>query len=141
MSTDAGVAAAEAEAAAPSGAAVGLAVRVAAQAPSPARGLAVAAADDLEIGTFFTVNGFVPDPTRTVTMDSLRYAERYQWQGEATTPRMAEDLAREQLREEGLERGFDAGHAVLFVTSVFEGRVKNVDNYARFLDPDIMGTD
>lgn len=96
--------------------------------------------DDLEIGTFFTVNGFIPDPTRRLSEDSLKFAERYQWQGEATTPRMAEDLAREEVRELGLERGYDA-HVKLYVTSVFEGRVKNVDNYARFLDPDIVGED
>lgn len=95
--------------------------------------------DDIEIGTFFTVNGFVPDPTRKLTEDALRYAERYQWQGDATTPRMAEDLAKQDVKDKGREGGYD--HLELYVTSVFEGKVANVDSYARFLDPDIMGED
>lgn len=95
--------------------------------------------DELEIGTFFTVNGFVLDPTRRLTEDSLRYAERYQWQGEATTPRMAEDLARQDHADRMREKGYDECH--FFVTSVFEDRVANVDTYARFLDPDIIGED
>lgn len=90
-----------------------------------------------EIGTFFTVNGFIPDPTRRIDEESLDNAERYQWQGEATTPRMAEDLARAEVADLGREKGFD--HVRLYVTSVFEGRVPNVDSYARFIDPDIVG--
>lgn len=97
-------------------------------------------ADEIEIGTYFTVNGFIPDPTRRLTEDSLRFAERYQWQGEASTPRMAEDLAKAQVREDAMERGYD-GRVELWVTSVFEGKVANVDNYARFLDPEIVGED
>jgi hypothetical protein len=99
----------------------------------------VADDDDLEIGTFFTVNGFIPDPNRRLTEDTIKFAERYQWQGEATTPRMAEDLAREEVREKALEQGWDAGRVKLWVTSVFEGRVANVDKYAVFLDPDVQG--
>lgn len=96
-------------------------------------------ADLPEIGTFFTVNGLVPDPTRQLTATSLPYAERYLWHGEATTPRMAEDLAREEVREKGLAGGFD--HLRLYVTGVFEGKLPNVDKYARFLDPEIIGED
>lgn len=96
-------------------------------------------ADDLEIGTFFTVNGFVLDPIRKLTEDSLRYAERYQWKGEATTPRMAEDLARQDVADVAREKGYDQLH--FYVTSVFENKVNNVDTYARFLDPDIIGED
>lgn len=90
-----------------------------------------------EIGTWWTVNGFIPDPTRRFDAENLRYAERYQDQIDAVTPRMAEDLAKANVRDMGLERGLD--HVELYVTSVFEGRLANADVYARFLDPEIVG--
>lgn len=51
---------------------------------------------------------------------------------------MAEDLAKAEVRDKALESGYD-GKVELWVTSVFEGKVANVDNYARFLDPEIVG--
>jgi hypothetical protein len=92
---------------------------------------------DVEIGLFWTVNGFVPDPTRKIDADGLRYAERYQWQGEAMTARQAEDLAKLDVKDKGMEQGYD--HVELFVTAVMSGRIATEDRYARFLDPDIMG--
>jgi hypothetical protein len=96
-------------------------------------------ADDLEIGTFFTVTGFIPDPTRRCDLDGLSFAERYQWQGDATTPRMAEDLAKADWSAQCDERGLDHELCPLFVTAVYEGKVNTLDTYARFLNPDIRG--
>lgn len=96
-------------------------------------------ADELEIGTIFTVTGFIPDPTRRCDLDGLRYAERFQWQGDATTPRMAEDLAKAEWHSQAMEKGLDHEDCPLMVTAVYEGRVPTLDTYARFLDPDIRG--
>lgn len=96
-------------------------------------------ADELEIGTFFTVTGFIPDPSRRCDLDNLRYAERYQWQGDATTPRMAEDLAKADWHARADENGLDHEQCPLFVTAVYEGKVNTLDTYARFLDPDMKG--
>lgn len=95
--------------------------------------------DDIEIGTVFTVTGFIPDPNRQCNLENLRYAERFQWQGEATTARMAEDLAKAEWSSQCDEKGLDHEDCPLFVTAVYDGRVPSRDIYATFLDPDFKG--
>lgn len=93
--------------------------------------------DDLDdLGkNLWTVNGFVWDASDPLTINNITEAERHQRVVDATTPRMAEDLARMEVADEGKERGYDDMR--FFVTSVFEGRVHNADRYARFIDPDV----
>jgi hypothetical protein len=75
-------------------------------------------ADDLKsLDNVYTVVGFIEETK-----------ERYLRHVTAETPRQAEDIAREEIREKG---------GVFWACGVFDGEQIRRDQYADFLDPDM----
>jgi hypothetical protein len=75
-------------------------------------------ADDLRsLDNVYTVVGFIEETK-----------ERYVRHVRALTPRQAEDIAKEEIREKG---------GVFWVCAVFDGELVRVDTYGDFLDPDM----